>query len=71
MEEPSKRKRVSDSKDQPAAKRLAAQTHQTSPGDIRAAIAEVYHAYDALNRNNGGDDGQEHFLILLKAAQGR
>lgn len=78
MDEASKRKRISDPEGEPNAKRPAAQLQKNNTfasKDPRAALAEVYAAYDALHRNTYTSDddikaGEAHFAILVSAVQG-
>jgi len=78
MDDAAKRKRISGPEGEPDAKRAAAQLHENNifaSKDPRAALAEVYAAYDALhcNRYTSDDDikaGEAHFAILLSAVQG-
>ena len=79
MDEASKRKRLSDPEGQPDAKRPTAALEQPNTlanKDPRAALAEVYAAYDALHRNTYTSEedikaGEAHFAVLLAAAQGK
>ena len=77
MDEAAKRKRLSDPEGQPDAKRPAQDQQQPAiTKDPRAALAEVYAAYDALHRNAYTDDkdikaGEAHFAVLLSALQGK
>jgi hypothetical protein len=77
MDEVAKRKRISDPEGQPIAKRPAAAyvNITLTSKDPRAALAEVYAAYDALHRNKytTNEDikaGEAHFAVLLSAVQG-
>jgi hypothetical protein len=78
MDEAAKRKRISDPEGEPNAKRPAAQFQENNTfasKDPRAALAEVYAAYDALHRNRYTSEdeikaGEAHFAVLLSAVQG-
>ena len=69
MDEATKRKRESDPETLPNAKRLAPSL--ATAEECRAAIAQVYAAYDALHRCNDNDvDVESHFIVLLNASKG-
>lgn len=69
MDDATKRKRESDLEALPDAKRLAPTV--ATAEECRAALAEVYAAYDALHRSNGnGENSESHFAVLLNASTG-